>query len=155
MVSGYDDRSNFQNLICVESETNSNIQNNFDDPIPINYIEEREKSFAEAQTLMYTVQTQFMKVIKISNVNFVVNHFMKHMFWRDTSTDLMKAAKKEVIYVPFVTQRIREDIKLRLELAYSSFACKSSWILITSLDLLRKKKIKFFFQKSIYYYFFW
>ena len=56
LVSGYDDRSNFQNLICVESETNSNIQNNFDDPIPINYIEEREKSFAEAQTLMYTVQ---------------------------------------------------------------------------------------------------
>ena len=33
-------------------------------------------------------------------------------------------------------ERIRDDIKLRLELAYSSFAYKSSWILITSLNLL-------------------
>ena len=32
-------------------------------------------------------------------------------------------------------QRIKELKKLRQRLAYSSFACKSSWILITSLDL--------------------
>ena len=37
-------------------------------------------------------------------------------------------------------KRIKEVKKLRQRLAYRSFACKSSWILITSLDLLRKKK---------------
>ena len=31
-------------------------------------------------------------------------------------------------------ERIRVDKKLRLQLAYRSFACKSCWILITSLD---------------------
>ena len=31
-------------------------------------------------------------------------------------------------------KRIKELKKLRQQLAYSSFACKSSWILITSLD---------------------
>ena len=38
-------------------------------------------------------------------------------------------------------ERIREENELRLQLAYSSFACKSSWILITSLDLWLITKI--------------
>ena len=32
-------------------------------------------------------------------------------------------------------QRIKELKKLRQQLAYSSFACKSSWIMLSSLDL--------------------
>ena len=37
-----------------------------------------------------------------------------------------------------IWQRIKELKKMRQRLAYSSFAWKSSWILITSLDLLKR-----------------
>ena len=39
-------------------------------------------------------------------------------------------------------------IKLRLELGYSSFPCKSSWILVTSFDLLTIRKYWYIFLQA-------
>ena len=44
--------------------------------------------------------------------------------------------------IPILNKRIKEVKKLRQRLAYSSFACKSSWILIISLDLWELKGSK-------------
>ena len=47
---------------------------------------------------------------------------------------------RAVEMVIFRTERIKEVKKLRQRLAYTSLACKSSWILITSLDLFDNLK---------------
>ena len=71
----------------------------------------------------------------------------------------MRCSYEKMYNEYMISQRIREDNKLRLQLAYSSFACKSSWILITSLDLLKVflenfmhfKKFNIFFFATHFY----
>ena len=45
------------------------------------------------QELWRCIFTQFMMAIKITSVNLVVNHFLKQAIWRDTYTQFIEATK--------------------------------------------------------------
>ena len=85
---------------------------------------------------MYNTEGNVTYLTTISKVRLLLALYIgaKKTFVR-TKFDVKNASSYVYKFFNLLFQRIREDIELKLQLAYSSFACKSSWILITSLDL--------------------
>ena len=81
---------------------------------------------------MYNTEENVTYLTTISKVRLLLALYIgaKKTFVR-TKFDVKNASSYVYKFFNLLFQRIREDIELKLQLAYSSFACKSTWVLIT------------------------